>query len=358
MTHHEIILKLTALESLALPKTSGSETGNETLDYIPGSALLGATAYRALDQGWKSDAQEFRRCFLTGEVSFGDGNPGTQAAQPVPRCYVRPKGDAEYNDRIIDAAVATRKNPKDGARAWLASKPESGASTQTTKLEESRDGYVESGKLLKLDRILKTHTAIDGDNRSAAENKLFSYECLPAGTVFNASIRSSDTGLLSRLQQILAGSELHIGRSRATGYGRVKVESIQIRPLTLAAGKYEQSTVLTLTTDLLLPPACNSIVALLKDLHNIRVSDSCMQASWSLTRSVQSFHGQWGLPREIARAIVRGSTFLLEMDEASFAQLQGLMPQGLGLRTHEGYGRFLLNDPELHPDEPLHELKE
>lgn len=364
MSMHELKLMLQALDPLVVSSFAGSETSHATLDYLPGSALLGALASAAVEAGWDTAGPQFRRCFLLGEISFGDGNPsvdGTTPSVPAPRSWATIKGQQGFaggGDRpanVFDLAVCRLMHPGSHFEVQWKALLERGLpgldspeSAQSAKLEDVREGYIAGASYFRVAAQVRSHTAIEPGKRSSAEGQLYSYESIPAGTRFMAGLRCTDKALLDRLAELVKqGCVLGVGRARSAGYGRVRVNKATVGALELDGTSFSGPAVLTLHSDVVLPHGCRGIEDLLQQFHGIGAANSC-RGAWALTRTVQAFHGQWGLPRDTAVAITRGSVFLLELDEQVFNELAALRSSGVGLRTHEGFGRFSLNHPGLH----------
>jgi hypothetical protein len=363
MSMFVLTLKLKALDPLVISKFSGSETSHATLDYVPGSALLGAVASLAIEAGNDPKDGMFRRSFLLGDVSFGDSNPTQdgESSVPAPRSWATVKGQVGISDtgssNVLDLAAFRQNNNLVHAKRHKAQASELASRKQldltldtaeAAKLEDIREGHVVGSDIfLRVDREVHTHTAIDAQRRAASEGQLFSYEAIPAGTTFIAQIKSSDKEILAWLNGLLESRTLRFGRSRSTGYGRASIEDVAVPTAPSAEPVFVDGLqILTLHSDLVLPHGCSGIVDTLTAFHGVGVKE--LAAAWSHTRSVQAFQGQWGLPRNSAPAIVRGSVFMLKLGKEDFDKLAALCATGLGLRTPEGFGRFSLNHPELH----------
>jgi len=363
MSMHQLTCILTARDPLVISKFSGSETSHATLDYVPGSALLGALATVAIDNGTPADSTEFRRAFLLGDVSFGDANPTVDGkpSVPAPRSWATVKGQERFQQgsrsNIFDMAALWRKHHTERQIGHEAQTKEVAKrfdmdeeQARTAKLEDIREGHVGGQSYIRLDHQVYTHTAIDADKRSAKEGQLFSYDAIPGKTQFVTQIRSTDKGLLEWLSKLINEMKvIRVGRSRSTGFGRVEASAGEVESLSLDAPSHTDAPqILTLHSDLVLPHGCNGLKEVLDGFHGL--TGCKVVSAWSQTRGVQAFHGKWGMPKNNTPAIVRGSVFLLTVDADGFKALADLCATGLGLRTQEGFGRFSLNHPELHAE--------
>lgn len=205
-------LDLTLLDDLVISERPATEGGHESLDYIPGAALLGAVAARLYVGLDRADAW---RLFHSGMVRFGDAVPTRdgEPAWPMPLCWHHAKGQpAADDDRLLPGRV---HNLQQGGL------PEG-------QPKQMRDGHVRAdGLLLRPAKALRMKTAIDPASGRVAESQLFGYEGIQAGQTYAARI-DADADLPDSLWQGLVGffakpTELLLGRSRSAEYGRVRV---------------------------------------------------------------------------------------------------------------------------------------
>jgi len=207
-------LEIELLSDVILSQSAATTGGHDSLDYLPGSVLLGAAAARLFKEpGFGPDV------FLSGEIRFGDGLPLTEAGQPgwpVPlnRHFLKHQG---VQGRAINGLADTKAE----ADARSAGREQA---------QQLRTGHVTRDGIhfeLEGDYLLKT--ALDRDKFGRAKDRqLFEYETLPAGTKFLAAIRwkPGDDGLAQKVAKIvhaLTGPGVSLGRSRSAQFGQVKI---------------------------------------------------------------------------------------------------------------------------------------
>jgi CRISPR-associated protein Csx10 len=209
-------LTLTLIDDVVLSQRPATEGGHESLDFIPGAALLGAVAARLYRQCSPDDAHTL---FHSGAVRFGDGVPLDcgHPCWPMPLMWHYPKGkEAESADhRLVAALIASPKTLED--------------EDKNVQPKQLREGFVRGdGTVLRPNRSLRMKTAIAPETGRIKESQLFGYESIAAGQQFVMCIEPDDSvseKLWGRVCAIFdAPVELLIGRSRSAEYGRVKAE--------------------------------------------------------------------------------------------------------------------------------------
>ena len=210
----------------------------------------------------------------------------------------------------------------------------------------------------------------DGKPRRAEENPaLFGEQVIWEEQAFVADLRFADR---SRAEEFVkaAGSLLHPDSSgrgwlRVGRGGRpVRIESRAWNPALVPAESPSDHLTLTLTSDLIARAPWLTFLADLTvvDLKQLIEQAGCqvpsgenLQLAYKVCEPVEiyGFNSATGLPRAAALAIKRGSVFRLQGEKEALESwrqaLAALVEQGKGLgeRTVEGFGRFVL-DLDLH----------
>ncbi|MBI4492002.1 MAG: hypothetical protein HY690_04345 [Chloroflexi bacterium] len=350
-----------------LASAAGSTALQETLPYVPGASLLGALArrWRHANPGVAPrTSDQFRRLFVSGAVRFLNAypehpdSPGRRLL-PVPRSMRRVKGTSNLRDLAAG-------EPSDDESLV-------GAADRATFCAPSAEQLLRASTQLRLAYHMARPDRARGRATEApqAAGQLFTYEAVEAGQKFvGAALGAPEE--LDQLRDLLQaeGEPLRLGRSATAEYGgaprfdaplpeaipfrseRVTTEDGEIEPQ-LEPGRL----VLTLTSPLLaadrwgsptldfpeaqLQAALRS-VGWLGELAKLRLRDR-FQAS----EPVGGFSDLWQLPRPTWPAIAAGSVFVFESDELApkpddAGALAALEWHSLGLRTAEGFGRFVV----------------
>lgn len=354
-------LDIELLSDVIVSLSAATTGGHDSLDYLPGSALLGAAAARLFAQpGFGPEV------FLSGKVRFGDGLPLAPdgcLGRPVPlNCqFIKqhgPVGKPINGLTDTDAAETERKKNKQQAQQLRA-----GHLTHCG-MRFDRDG----------DYLLKT--ALDrGKFGRAKDRQLFEYATLAAGSRFRAAIRwdSADATLANKVGEIvraLTGPDVRFGRSRSAQFGQAQItvalhpgdepQSLNDGVAADEAGAPKHPLHFYLASDLGLAGAGGA--RLVPEPGDFGLThDWQFRADRSFVRTRRyspwnAFHNSRLTERQVN---TRGSvlTFARADDQqASPAELQtvsGRLAMGIGEHREEGLGwvmlnpDFVLNLPEL-----------
>jgi hypothetical protein len=211
---HSTALEIELLDDCVFSASSATAGGHESLDRVPGSALLGAAAstlYASLSR------DEAFTVFHSGQVRFLDGMPlnGSRAAWPVPIAWHERKDRPalDGNGRLEGAHVMNYRVGR-----W-------GAGVQPKQL---RRGYIGAdGRLVQPRRHHRMKTAIDPQTGRAQESALFGYDVLERGQRFVVRVEADETvdpDLFGRVvDALVADGRILLGRSRSAEFGRARV---------------------------------------------------------------------------------------------------------------------------------------
>lgn len=335
-------LLLTNRDPLCITATATPDNLIPSLAFVPGRALLGAIADWLLVEGSSDTAS----LLTSGRISVSDALPLPQAPtqlEPV---------------EVVPAPLALQSKKPQGSAApvpWWA-QPKAGvkrvdAGTANEKLKRPEDDLF----------VYRPATGEDwSDFRPAqrvrlrngrsdprqADASLFAIEQIVEETYFVTELLGAPEDmkqLAEWLKPVLSGARwLRMGR------GGAPVEVVQIAWVNSTPTQTPEKALLILTSDLLVRDEClrwrttldaESLQALL-GINDLRLGQKPTQ-DWVM---VHGFNGTSRLWRMPAAAIRRGSVF--EVAGAGVAELARRAAQGkwLGERTHEGFGRFRLDE--------------
>lgn len=329
-----IWLRLELLTEVVFSRRNARVGIHECLDYIPGSALLGAAAARLYQQpGFGPDF------FLSGRVRFGDGSPDNGKAGPawpVPLNYHAPKGDKTESGDLVN--LLTSPPPKD------------------KQLVQVRDRHLMAdGRRATLSKRYQLKTAMDRkEHGRAMDETLHGYDALPAGAVFFAPIAfAADVPETERttLLAVLTGGSIRLGRSRSAQYGGVKVSTVSPACAWPALGLgLPDVVVLHLASDLALFQPNGAPTLIPEPAHFGLPADARYLPSRSFVRTRR--YAPWNAFRTAHDAerqvLLRGSVLAFQapagLDRAALAAR--LEEHGAGLHTSEGLGRVFV-DPNF-----------
>ncbi len=346
----EIPLALRLDAPLSIPSRVVGNVG-ESLDFLPGHHLLprlcrllercGVDATTVIGRG------EVRVLPATIEVG---GRPG----RPVPFALAAPKGaDSREHGEIVNLLALEEEGER--------------------PLKPLRTGYVgkagDDGLVahLVVPRQVRTHNSVDDAEQRPSEETggLYTYEAIAPGIVLRAVIR-----LRQALHEALSGHDgrwwqglggpCALGRSRKDDYGQVVIEMSEPETLPpLAAGDDREvaSFVVWCLSDVLLRDGAlrpaTSAQALADVIRDALGRDVALEPVPGKThfrvRRLESWHGQWGLPRPSLVGIAGGScvTLAVKRGRVTPGALAAVSRAGIGERVAEGCGQISIDDPLL-----------
>lgn len=329
-------------QPLIISQQAASAGAHQSLDYLPGSTLLGLAASRlyatlSADEAWT--------LFHSGQVRFGDALPlaGDETGLPVPLCWHTYKGEpAQRNGRLL------------ASQLFDPSCPGSDRARQPVQL---RGGYATpSGQLLSPRRQQTLKTAIDRQTGMAAESQLFGYEALAAGQRFRCEISADDAvpaALWQRLQEALTG-RASLGRSRSAQFGRVWIEpqgqASAERPVSEPDGT---RLTLWLLSDLLLEEHGQPCLIPYPHLLGLPQGSRWLsEASFLRSRRYSAYNAYRRHYDSERQVITRGSVLRFELPRSLTPQEHQHLQQGLGLQIECGLGSVWVNPPLLASAQP------
>lgn len=332
--------RLTIKEPLVLSQSTATTNNHLGLDYIPGSAVLGAVASRLYNQ--LTDEQSFT-VFHSGACRFGPAYLliGNELSLPVP---------ASWHVLKHDSQAFTNHAAPDFVR------------DEACQYKQLREGYINHQlEEASVKQGLTTRTALD-DNLRVQEGQLYTYTTLQAGQEFAGWIEADSAELLELVKPLLNG-ELNIGRSRSSEFGRVQLYCPQQQPADPTINSLGSNLVLWCLSDAQCFNQLGSptFTPDASTLHP-QLSGSLNAAkSFIRTRKVRRFNrARNGLDSE-QQLIAAGSVLVYDLEQpASLEVLQILASQGIGANRQQGLGWIQANpawagqsQPQGHLFEPV-----
>lgn len=361
-------LLVTLEEDVVLSRNSATLGGHQTLDCLPGSVFLGASAARLYNRDIFNLEASYR-VFQSGQVRFGNGlpiNSDGYVGYPVPFCWFAEKNKQDVEIRHTINAIYNKD-----------------IISQDHRFRQCREGYVPlaQGKIASLFSPVSSYqmkTAIHPDTGTAADHQLFGYSSLPAGSRFIFCLEADENiedRLFMRLEETLLATNIQIGRSRSAEYGAVRIEPFNYEQ-NLTIGEDNKDIIIWLLSDAVLVnerglPVTNPE---LKDLlwpilesaeHIQKVKDGWnlnLKKSFLQHRYYAPFNSKYGR-RELERIVLNKGSVLcfsrsnsLEPDLAIFEWLRKVQSSGIGVYRQNGLGKIWVNPPILDYPPVFHHL--
>lgn len=316
--------RLTTEEPLVLGQSSATTNNHLGLDYIPGSAILGAIASRLYKSGL--DEKLSFQVFHSGACRFGPAYPvvADEIALPVPASWHTLKNDSHALSNHA-AKDFTRESQK--------------------QYKQRREGYLSHDlEEASIKQGLTTRTALN-DDLSVKDGRLYTYTTLEAGQEFGGWIDVDSNELVELIRPFLNG-ELLIGRARSSEFGRVKLRSSLVEAAAPKINPLDKTLVLWCLSDAqclnnlgspTFTPEVSTLHPQLKGVLN-------PAKSFIRTRKVRRFNrARGGLDTE-QQLIAAGSILVYDLDEAaSDVVLSELATKGIGLNRQQGLGWVYVN---------------
>jgi len=312
------------LESpVVISAQSGDSTLTGTLDYIPGSSILGLVAVRYLKD--KVKTAEFDRIFLRGDVHFHNLYPvrGNDEFLPCPQNIWRSKSDP---GRFIN----------------IFSKPNNADDYQKV------DTFARvTGNFLDIHPVeteIFFHHERDYARGISKSGVVFNYEALSAGQEFSGCIQGSEDyiGLIHEL--LSTDKTLRIGKSKTSQYGNAVLLTCENSEYAMDREKELACSTMVMASDTIIKNSMGISTVELYELETILGTKIISAAlNTSRTETIVNAH-RAKRPSEIA--FKAGSVFMLEVCPTN---AEDLVMHGLGERTWEGFGRVYF--PEEFPDD-------
>ncbi len=331
-------LRIDLLEDCIFSARAATEGGHQSLDRIPGAALLGVAANQFYSDLNRRDAYTL---FHSGKLRFSDAMPwdGGLLGWPVPLCWHYEKlggyKEIEQNiTRLKADRLVNRLHDSD---------------EQQKQIKQLRGGYVHAdGRYSQPARELRLKTAIAPETGRAAEAQLFGYDALLRGQRFMAFIEADDDMDQEQFDQIVDAltGERFLGRSRSAEYGRCRITKVDQAPPVF--GESNGVIILWLLSDLALADAFGQPKT--EPAPEDFALEGC-QIDWSRTFLRTRRYSPWNSARrgyDSERLVIEaGSVITLSGKPDHADALQRLHEKGAGLYREAGLGRIWVNPPLL-----------
>lgn len=355
----ELYFKAELLDDIVLSQRTATAGDHKSLDYIPGSAFLGAMAGRFYSAFGSDKAWDL---FNSSKLCFCNAYPmmNNKRSIPMPLSFHSEKVPSPGKENEVLNFVSTKGDEK-------------------IQYRQSRTGYVDiNGNKLNVCSVEKTsrmRTAIDARTGSAAKSQLYGYESINAGQIFAGKIFWDDSvESYEEFKKVIDifknGDVLHIGRSRTASYGRVKVslmEEISAKNQIVEGNSFSILAV----SDLCLrnSKSGRAELQLLPELLGLS-EDWKLDSTRTFTRPNTVFpYNAFRRELEIQKTLIsKGSVFTFKSEKSltseEIAFISEKLKTGIGTYRGQGFGEIaLLNSKDVYekssynPNEKKEEVK-
>ena len=320
-----------------------------TLDYIPGSSILGIFAakyIRAKKLGGNAHLDAFfHNAFLNSGIIFTNAYINENDGGAIVAHYPTP--------------ISIQSLKIDGTKIFDQLNGESGEQVENIGNYCMIDGN-EISKINVNKSINFHHARDDRLSGHSDEGTIFNYESIDPGQNFSGKIiggKKDVEYLLSLFERFM---KINIGRSRKIQYGHAELRIISEAPEiftseidSLKAENLNNSFTLTLLSASILynengfpSTSLLDLKTYLAESLGVSSKDIYIENTFKKNETVENFVSKWLLKRPSEVSIKAGSCFKVKIDkfdENIKNSLVELQKRGLGERLGEGFGRFAIN---------------
>mgnify|MGYP000020579350 FL=1 len=335
----KLFYRLTTVDPIILSQDNGSVNA-QSLDYISGSALLGAVASKLYPT---LTAEQSFSTFQNSGAHFGpaypvlESNDEAQVCLPVPASWHTPKGQ---DDKLSNHSASSFER------------------SEGIQYKQKRDGFISNiGATPKVKCSLITKTALDSTTGKAKDGQLFNYSQIDKGQTFAGFIRAYDESVLAAIKNVLT-QPLRLGRSRGSEFGRVQVELLEVPAKQVKSANEQAQKTLTLWClsdvqcfDQFGEPSCTPS---LEELAPSLKAQATLNASRSFIRSrnVNLFNQTRGGLDSEQVLISKGSVLTFDLNTPLNEEQLNTIENGVGLNQQQGLGWVLANPEWAEQAEP------
>lgn len=296
---------------------------DRSIDYIPGTSVLGALAGKYVISNPDFFGLEFNSLFYSRDVSFGNLYPSDESgniAYPSPKFLGTIKGASSDEDKgiknIIGRSADSEKQYKPLKRDFV----DSNLEKRTTE-----------GKIVY-------HNALNSDSAVG----LYTQYCICSGQLYSGKITAKGEKM-RKIATLMSSDKINFGRSKTAQYSFCKIISREIckkenNQIELKAGTV---AAVVLRSDVVLVDdkgRYNTEFTVLQRNVNLAFNGICPDTvkieSAVSTRTVSGYNSKWNLKKPQFPVLRAGSCIVFEIKDNATAPRFAI----LGERRNEGYG--------------------
>ena len=323
----QLYYTISTLEPLIISQNSDDPNMCETLQYIRGTNIQGIFAQNYLSS--KTADNEFNRLIIKGGCVFSNAYPIVDDREFIP----------------ASSSLVREKYKTDIAHNLLVNKTD----VQTTGIQKliNVEDNVISGLIIP--KQIHLHNEIDDKKRTTKTGILFNYQSLPSGMIFKGYLSLKDEKDENAIHDLIKdGSEIRMGRSATSEYGKIRFnwiennqeetkssKGIESTTIQKGMGSSEGEVIMTLLSDTIILNK-NGFSSLNFIDINDYLEGAKIEETISRKSRIEGFLSVWKLRKPSENVFVAGSSFLLDKLPVNSNEL---LIFGLGIRTQEGYGQ-------------------
>lgn len=322
--------KIRFITDVIINSTAATEGNNKTLEYIPGTAILGIVARK-----YKSFDSAAFDVFHSGKVRFSDAHPfiGFRSFK-IPASYLLKKGESVGDSKSVFIHHQITPTQIEGFRK------------NGTQLKQQRSGFlVKEGELFRKIDLIKDFSiksAYDRKTRRAKDQMMFGYEYLKSGSEWSFYIEMDEenTDLSELLKDNLVGAQ-KLGRSKTAEFGLIEVNFEREETIKPNFDIQPENEIVLYTESLLAFVNEFGLPTLTPQAKDFGIEgEICWDKSQVLTRSFSPYNSTRATREADRVCIDKGSVFVIKVNSAVD---EALLMKGVGLFLNEGFGKIQIN---------------
>lgn len=334
-----IVYDIYPYENLKFSKTNMQIESEETMDYIPATAIRGAYIYKYISKNKIGDINEgiHREKLLKGKIKFLNAYPKYKEIRSIafPRSYFAPKEEMKVSSEKIEV--------KSGLDRKLAPGYQNYRKTEFATIKD--DGYIS----VNIEKISNLHI---NKMKGREKNKLFRYEAIKKGQVFQAIIKIEDKKDLKEVEELFKDEIVYLGGSKGSGYGKCRIRNMKVVDENPEyryfenKGGFDKHIYLLALSDIIFRNEVGEYKTFIDEetlakalnLKNVKYIDSSIDV-----KVITNFNNKWNCSTPAINAIKAGSVFKYSIEgKVDEEKLEKFLDQGIGERKQDGFGRFVI----------------
>lgn len=342
--------RITTEAPILIADTKGGDNYVTTLDFIPGSTILGMFANRLIAKKSLNKSAhtsvEFNKFFLQDNIHFTNA-------------YIISKNDRNETLNNFPLPLSVQHDKDDNKKAYdllFYERKESDANIQTKPFTNAQ-GRIDHDKVFyhPVKKSLNFHHERDYGTGSTKKGLIFNYESINEKQIFEGYVLGEENDIEYFRKEFDDHFEARIGRSRHVQYGKVKFEfvnGINEFDSEIPHHTIDDMSIITLTflSDVILSNqygfSTTDESVLLKYLQN-KISNAVQfeeNKFFTKDNTIENYVSVWKLKRPSEISFQAGSCFMMKgISNIDKDKLMNLQKVGIGERRSEGFGRIVFN---------------
>lgn len=330
-----LLCDVEACEKLKFSSTNIQLNSEDTMEYIPGTAIRGAYICKYICNKKIDDINQgiHREKLLNGGIKFLNAYPkfGENRSIPLPKAYFAAKEQLKSLSGEIPLSLGLDVKLDPGYE----------------KVRECEFVGYDEKRYFKI-RIPKTSNL----HLNKIDNILFRYESIKEGQVFQGIIKVENDEYIDEIIELFENKIVYLGGSKGSGYGKCKLKNFKVvetNPEDYYFNKkrsFKKNIYLIAMSDIIFRNEVGEYKTFISDDYiskQLNLKDVKLQDSSIEVKSITSFNNKWNCFTPNIKAIKSGSVFKYEINgDLDIGLISEFMDKGIGERKLDGFGRFII----------------